>query len=54
MAIGEREKKIIRASQISIGGNALLSVLKIVTGLIAGSLAVMADGWIQQATSLLR
>ncbi len=44
MAIGEREKKIIRASQISIGGNALLSVLKIVTGLIAGSLAVMADG----------
>jgi len=44
MAIGEREKKIIRASQISIAGNAFLSLLKIVVGLVAGSLAVMADG----------
>ncbi|HEY9114137.1 MAG TPA: cation diffusion facilitator family transporter [Bacteroidales bacterium] len=44
MAIGIREKRIIRASQISVGGNALLSVLKIVVGLAAGSLAVVADG----------
>lgn len=44
MAIGEREKKIIRASQISIAGNAFLSLLKIVIGLVSGSLAVMADG----------
>lgn len=44
MAIGTRERKIIRASQISVGGNAFLSVLKIVVGLAAGSLAVVADG----------
>jgi len=44
MAIGEREKKIIRASQISIAGNAFLSLLKIVIGFVSGSLAVMADG----------
>jgi cation diffusion facilitator family transporter len=39
-----REKLIVRASWVSIGGNALLSVLKIVIGLVAGSLAVVADG----------
>jgi cation diffusion facilitator family transporter len=39
-----REKLIVRASWVSIGGNALLSVLKIVIGLLAGSLAVVADG----------
>jgi len=39
-----REKLIVRASWVSIGGNALLSVLKIVIGFLAGSLAVMADG----------
>ena len=44
MAVGAREKKIIRASRISIAGNATLSLLKIVVGLIAGSLAVVADG----------
>ncbi len=44
MAVGAREKKIIRASQVSIAGNALLSLLKIVAGIIAGSLAVVADG----------
>ncbi len=44
MAVGEREKKIIRASRVSIAGNATLSLLKIVVGLIAGSLAVVADG----------
>ena len=44
MALGKREKKIVFASKVSIAGNALLSVLKIVIGLIAGSLAVVADG----------
>lgn len=39
-----REKLIVRASWASIGGNALLSVLKIVIGFLAGSLAVVADG----------
>jgi cation diffusion facilitator family transporter len=39
-----REKLIVRASWVSIGGNALLAVLKIVIGFIAGSLAVVADG----------
>jgi cation diffusion facilitator family transporter len=39
-----REKLIVRASWVSIGGNALLSVSKIVIGLLAGSLAVLADG----------
>lgn len=44
MALGNREKKIIQASKVSIAGNAFLSVLKITVGLIAGSLAVVADG----------
>ena len=39
-----REKLIVRASWVSIGGNALLSVLKIVIGAVAGSMAVVADG----------
>jgi cation diffusion facilitator family transporter len=39
-----REKLIVKASWVSIGGNAILSVLKIVIGLFAGSLAVVADG----------
>lgn len=40
----KREKLIVRASWVSIGGNAFLAVLKIAAGLIAGSLAVLADG----------
>jgi cation diffusion facilitator family transporter len=52
MAIGKREKRIIRASWAAIAGNAILSVLKIVVGLIAGSLAVVADG-IDSATDIL-
>jgi cation diffusion facilitator family transporter len=40
----DRKKEIENASWISIIGNALLSALKIVVGLIAGSLAVVADG----------
>lgn len=39
-----RENLIVRASWVSIGGNALLSVAKIVIGIMAGSLAVVADG----------
>ncbi len=42
--MGQRENMIIRASWISITGNAFLAGLKIVIGLLAGSLAVLADG----------
>ena len=52
MAIGKREKKIIRASWAAIAGNAILSVLKIVVGLFSGSLAVVADG-IDSATDII-
>ncbi len=37
-------KSIIKASWIAVIGNAILSLLKIVVGIIAGSLAVLADG----------
>ena len=47
-----RHRQIIRASWISIAGNALLSVLKIVVGLLAGSMAVVADG-IDSASDIL-
>jgi len=39
-----RHRHIIRASWVSITGNALLAVLKITVGMIAGSMAVVADG----------
>ena len=39
-----RQKEIEKASWVSIIGNAILSVLKIVIGIIAGSLAVVGDG----------
>jgi len=39
-----REELIKRASWIGIIGNAFLSILKIITGLIVGSLAVLSDG----------
>jgi len=39
-----REQLIARASWVGIAGNAFLSVIKILTGLMAGSLAVVADG----------
>ncbi len=42
--IKEKVRAIKRASWISILGNALLSLLKIVIGFISGSLAVVADG----------
>ena len=40
----KRQKSIIRASWISIAGNTLLAILKIILGLISGSMAVVADG----------
>lgn len=40
----EREQAIKNASWVGIFGNGFLSVLKIVAGLISGSLAVVADG----------
>lgn len=46
-----RQKTIIRSSWISIAGNLLLALLKIVLGLIAGSMAVVADG-IDSATDI--
>lgn len=47
-----REKLIVSASWISIAGNALLSVLMITVGMIAGSLAVVANG-IDSATDIV-
>jgi cation diffusion facilitator family transporter len=40
----EREKQIIRISWIGITGNSILSISKIVLGLVSGSLAVVGDG----------
>ncbi|NQU35669.1 MAG: cation transporter [Bacteroidetes bacterium] len=52
MAIQVREKKIIKASWIAIIGNAALSILKIIVGIMAGSFAVIADG-IDSASDVL-
>ena len=43
---------IIRASWTGVIGNALLSLLKIIFGIISGSLAVIADG-IDSASDIL-
>lgn len=40
----KRQKTLIRASWISILGNAFLAVMKIALGILSGSLAVIADG----------
>lgn len=40
----ERSIIIIKASWVAIVGNAVLSILKIVIGLISGSISVVADG----------
>ena len=48
----ERKKQIVRASWVSIVGNAILSVSKISIGLIAGSLAVVGDG-IESASDII-
>lgn len=47
-----REEILIRTSWVSTIGNAILSVSKIVVGLLAGSLAVMGDG-IDSATDVI-
>ena len=47
-----REKILVRASNISAVGNAILSVAKIAVGILAGSLAVLGDG-IDSATDVL-
>ncbi len=47
-----REKILIRTSWISTIGNLILSVAKIVVGLLAGSLAVLGDG-IDSATDVI-
>ena len=43
---------IIRASWVSIAGNAILAVLKLIIGFISGSFAVIADG-IDSATDIV-
>lgn len=43
---------IIKASWVGVAGNAFLSVLKIVVGILSGSLAVIADG-IDSASDIL-
>jgi cation diffusion facilitator family transporter len=42
--MAEREQEMKRASWVGIIGNTLLSIIKIVAGLVSGSLAVVADG----------
>lgn len=39
-----REELIKKASWIGIIGNAFLSTIKVITGLLTGSLAVLSDG----------
>ena len=40
----QQPKTIVRASWVGVAGNAILSLLKIIVGIISGSLAVIADG----------
>ncbi len=47
-----RKKVLIKASWVSIIGNAVLSLLKIIVGAFAGSLAVLGDG-IDSATDVV-
>lgn len=42
--MADRKKILLRTSWISIIGNALLSLLKIIVGLLSGSMAVLSDG----------
>ncbi|MBC35318.1 MAG: cation transporter [Bacteroidetes bacterium] len=44
MNLNQKQQAIKKASWVSIIGNAILSLLKIILGLISGSLAVIADG----------
>lgn len=41
---GEQHVQIVRASMVSIAGNAVLSVAKLVIGFVSGSFAVVSDG----------
>jgi len=52
VSLGKKERKIIAASRIAVFANALLSVLKITVGILAGSMAVIADG-IDSASDVL-
>jgi cation diffusion facilitator family transporter len=52
MSIGIREREIIKASWVAVIGNAALSILKIVVGIISGSFSVIADG-IDSASDVL-
>jgi cation diffusion facilitator family transporter len=52
IAVENYSGKIIRASWIGVAGNALLSVMKILVGILSGSLAVIADG-IDSASDIL-
>lgn len=47
-----RHRQIVQASWVSIIGNAILSILKITVGLMAGSMAVVADG-VDSASDIL-
>jgi cation diffusion facilitator family transporter len=49
----DRNRAIRRASLVAISGNAVLAALKIATGVIAGSLAVIGDGIDSGADMLL-
>jgi cation diffusion facilitator family transporter len=40
----DRQKILIRTSWVSVCGNALLSLLKVVVGVVSGSIAVLSDG----------
>lgn len=40
----QRHQGVIFASWVSIGGNALLAILKLIIGFVSGSFAVIADG----------
>ena len=42
--MNQKQSQIVHASWVSIIGNAVMSILKITLGLIAGSLAVVGDG----------
>jgi cation diffusion facilitator family transporter len=50
--LASRDKVLIRTSWISTVGNTILSVAKIVIGLLSGSLAVLGDG-IDSATDVI-
>ena len=48
----EKQKILVRASLVSVVGNIILSTLKIVVGIVAGSMAVLGDG-IDSATDVV-